>query len=236
MNRRWYRRCGADFIHGTMNLSLEEKGAYSLCLDLIYDRGGAIPDDARWLSGICNVSIRKWGALRQRLLDLGKLTLSDGRLSNARAELEIVSSELSSRKLSESGAKGGRKRAENEANAKENNHLDEAGLKHIREDKIREEKIREEKKEDGGADAPGSKYFFEGSMIRLIQTHFDRWAKAYHTIRDLNAELISLDAWWQEQPEEKRKKWFHATARMLNRKHQENLEAIETYDPERITV
>jgi uncharacterized protein YdaU (DUF1376 family) len=59
---RWYKRCGADFIHGTMMLSLEEKGAYSLCLDLIYDRGGPIPDDARWLSGVCGVSLRKWGS------------------------------------------------------------------------------------------------------------------------------------------------------------------------------
>src|SRR5688572_31678835 len=55
VSARWYKRCGADFIHGTMMLTLEEKGAYSLCLDLIYDRGGPIPDDARWLSGVCGV-------------------------------------------------------------------------------------------------------------------------------------------------------------------------------------
>ena len=68
---RWYKRCGADFIHGTMMLTLEEKGAYSLCLDLIYDRGAPIPDDARWLSGVCGVSMRKWNALRNRLIELG---------------------------------------------------------------------------------------------------------------------------------------------------------------------
>lgn len=139
MKRRWYRRCGADFIHGTMSLSLEEKGAYSLCLDLIYDRGGPIPDDARWLAGICNVSTRRWASLRQRLIDLGKLTLNDGLLSNVRAEFEIISAETQARKLSESGAKGGRTRAENDAERKENNDLGEASLKHIREEKRREE-------------------------------------------------------------------------------------------------
>jgi len=81
MSARWYKRCGADFIHGTMSLSLEEKGAYSLCLDLIYDRGGPIPDDARWLSGVCGVSIRKWNALRERLIEAGKIYVALGLLS-----------------------------------------------------------------------------------------------------------------------------------------------------------
>jgi len=141
VSARWYKRCGADFIHGTMMLSLEEKGAYSLCLDLIYDRGGPIPDDARWLSGVCGVSMRKWSALRQRLLDLGKLEADNGFLSNPRADLEIVSAELSSRERAETGAKGGRKRAENAVQSKEINGLAKAELKP-------KEKIREDKKED----------------------------------------------------------------------------------------
>lgn len=141
MKRRWYKRCGADFIHGTMKLTLEEKGAYSLCLDLIYDRGGPIPDDERWLAGICNISTRKWRILRDRLVELGKLSLVDGHLSNTRAEFEIVSAETHARKLSESGAKGGRTRAENEAASKENNNLEQAGLKHLREEKRREDTL-----------------------------------------------------------------------------------------------
>ena len=135
---RWYKRCGADFIHGTMMLSLEEKGAYSLCLDLIYDRGGPIPDDARWLAGVCGVSTRKWSTIRQRLLDLGKIAVENGLLSNSRADFEILSTNLSSRERAESGAKGGRKRAENESTPKETNNLGQAELKPI--DKRREEK------------------------------------------------------------------------------------------------
>lgn len=139
---RWYKRCGADFIHGTMMLSLEEKGAYSLCLDLIYDRGGPIPDDARWLSGVCGVSLRKWNVIRERLLSLGKLTSEGGLISNIRADFEMLSTDLSSRERAESGAKGGRKRVENAAQANKNNDLGQAELKPI-------EEIREDKKEDG---------------------------------------------------------------------------------------
>lgn len=140
MSGRWYKRCGADFIHGTMNLTLEEKGAYSLCLDLIYDRGAAIPDDARWLSGVCGVSIRKWNAMRQRLIETGKIYVANGLLSNARADLEMVSSELQRRNQAESGAKGGRKRAENAGQASKSNDLGQATLRPI-------EEIRGDKKE-----------------------------------------------------------------------------------------
>lgn len=137
---RWYKRSGADFIHGTMMLTLGEKGAYSLCLDLIYDRGGPIPDDARWLSGVCGVSLRKWNAIRERLISLGKIYSDGEHLSNSRADLELVSAELQRRNQAEAGAKGGRKRAENAATSKENSNLAQATLKPI-------EEIREDKKE-----------------------------------------------------------------------------------------
>lgn len=216
MKRRWYRRCGADFIHGTMKLSLEEKGAYSLCLDLIYDRGGPIPDDERWLAGICNVSTRKWRSLRDRLIEAGKLTLVDGHLTNARAELEIVSAETQARKLSESGAKGGRTRAENEAKANKNNDLDEASLKHIR-----EEKRREEKKEEGYPQAGEQAFAFEGSIIRLTQVDFDKWQNAYSSL-DLRSLLQSRDDWLVTEADEKtRKRWFISTSNYLAKLQQQ---------------
>lgn len=149
---RWYKRYGGDFIHGTMMLSLEEKGAYSLCLDLIYDRGGPIPDDPRWLSGVCGVSIRKWKSIRDRLISLGKLSEENGFLINFRAHLELVSTELQRRNQAETGAKGGRKRVENEARAKENKHLSQGTLKPNRGEERRIEEIPLAKA--NGRDAP----------------------------------------------------------------------------------
>lgn len=81
--RAWYKRCGADFIEGTMGLSLEEKGAYSLVLDLIYSHGGPIADDPRWLAGVCNVSTRKWATIQKTLISAGKITVKDGRIWSA---------------------------------------------------------------------------------------------------------------------------------------------------------
>ena len=130
--RPWYKRYGGDFVMGTMSLSLEEKGAYSLCLDLIYDRGAAIPDDERWLAGICGVSVRRWRVIRRRLIDAGKLHDKSGSLSNDRAEFELENAAKTSRKLSENGSKGVRAKAEKRSEAQENNHLAEAGLKPTR--------------------------------------------------------------------------------------------------------
>ena len=48
-----------------------------------------------------------------------------------------------------------------------------------------------------------------------------RWRSVYHAIPDFEAELSSLDAWFEGQPEAKKKAWFHVTAGSLNRKHQE---------------
>lgn len=121
MTRRpWYKRDGAAFIHGTMGLTLEEKGAYSLCLDLIYSEGGPIPDDARWLAGVCGVSLRKWSSLRARLLAVGKLKSEYGLLMNPRAVREIAELEADHSEAVENGAKGGRKRAENAAKSAQN--------------------------------------------------------------------------------------------------------------------
>jgi uncharacterized protein YdaU (DUF1376 family) len=133
--RRWYKRCPSDFIMATMKLTLEEKGAYSLCLDLMYDRGGPIPDDPRWLAGICNVSLRKWATLRDSLIAYGKLVERNGFLTNERAEEEIASAEKSSRERAESGSKGGRTRAQKDGGNNKNSDLGEAEVK-------REEKIR----------------------------------------------------------------------------------------------
>jgi uncharacterized protein YdaU (DUF1376 family) len=136
--RPWYKRCGADFIEGTMGLSLEEKGAYSLCLDLIYSYGGPIADDPRWIAGVCGVSLRKWAALRERLIATGKLISVDGRLRNVRADKELIISEKTPRKVDETSVKGQRNVAENAPASNENNGL---------ECSIREDKIRAEKKE-----------------------------------------------------------------------------------------
>jgi uncharacterized protein YdaU (DUF1376 family) len=128
---RWHAREHKAALDGMLGLSLEERGAFNTVLDLIYDRGGPVPDDARWLAGWMGCSVKKWLILRERLVALGKLYVTpEGALSNGRAEIELERAAAARRTVAESGAKGGRKRAENRAEVNENSGLGLAPLKH----------------------------------------------------------------------------------------------------------
>lgn len=132
MTRPWYRRFPDNFIAGTAGLTLEEKGAYSLVLDLIYVRGGPIPDEPRYIAGVCNCSVRKWTAIRARLIETKKIVVVDGHLTNARAEKELENAAKDARELAENGAKGGNKTAEKQRAASKNKHLGAAPVQHAR--------------------------------------------------------------------------------------------------------
>jgi uncharacterized protein YdaU (DUF1376 family) len=197
--RPWYKRYGADFVHGTLGLTLEQKGAYSLCLDLIYDRGGPIPDDARWLAGVCGCSVRKWNSIRALLLEAGKLVEIDGRLTNFRAEKEIENAAKTSRKLAESGAKGGAKRAEKLGDYSENNDLYEAELKHTR---INQKPEKKEKDPPNG----GSKKKSQPRGTRL-DVNWSPPSESWALARGLNlaqpeieSEIAKFRDYWIAQP------------------------------------
>ena len=116
MTRPWYRRFPDNFIAGTVGLTLEEKGAYSLVLDLMYVRGGPVPDEPRYIAGICNCSVRKWNAIREKLIALGKIHAVDGFLTNDRVEKDIENSLKDAQERAENCEKGGNKTAENKTN------------------------------------------------------------------------------------------------------------------------
>lgn len=130
MSRPWYRRFPDNFIAGTVGLTLEEKGAYSLVLDLMYVRGGPVPDEPRYIAGVCNCSVRKWNAIRAKLIELGKIHVVDGYLTNERAEKEIENAAKDAQERAENGAKGGNKTAENRSAFSKNKAVGAAPLKH----------------------------------------------------------------------------------------------------------
>lgn len=162
--RPWYRRFPSNFISGTLGLTLEEKGAYSIVLDLIYDRGGPIPDEARFIAGVCNCSVRKWNAIREKLLLLGKITITDGMISNFRAEKEIEISESSADERAESGRKGGEKSAENRTASSKISALPQAELKHAS-----ASPLPYPNKKDGTS-------FLKGKKEAPSAVQLDRWA------------------------------------------------------------
>lgn len=126
----WHPRDHKAALDGMLMLTLEERGAYNTCLDLIYDRAGPIPDDARWLSGWMGVSLKRWASLRATLIVKGKLFAINVNgvdcLMNERAAHEIEKQNNRARNLREIGAKGGRNSAKNRVETKENNDIAEA--------------------------------------------------------------------------------------------------------------
>jgi uncharacterized protein YdaU (DUF1376 family) len=95
----------------------------------MYSRGGAIPDDEAWIARACGCHVRSWRALRQRLIDAGKLILADGFLSNLRTLREIERAQgrlTASREAAEASARARRERAENEAQSNDYRDIPEA--------------------------------------------------------------------------------------------------------------
>jgi len=64
-------------------------------------------------------------------------------------------------------------------------------------------------------------YAFEAGVIKLAQSDFDKWKKAFPNIA-LEAELLGLAAWAEQQP-----KWFHAVSGALAKKQREAMAGIE---------
>lgn len=128
--RPWYKRYPSDFIAGTLSMTLEQKGAYSMVLDLLYDRGGPIPDDSQHIARVCGCSTRKWNQLRAELLAMGKLVAMDGCLDNPRSAKQRISEEKEHEKHSENGSKGQDKSKINQSKIQDKSEInDDASVK-----------------------------------------------------------------------------------------------------------
>jgi uncharacterized protein YdaU (DUF1376 family) len=132
MTGPWHKRYHSDALTGYLNLTLEERGAYTTILDLLYDRGEPLRHNERLLAGYFGVSVRKARAMIAALVEKGKISvLGDGTITNRRFELERENSAKTSRKHAENGLKGARTRIENEKKHNENNEGGEGELKPI---------------------------------------------------------------------------------------------------------
>ncbi len=73
-------------------------------------------------------------------------------------------------------------------------------------------------------------------MIRLDAVHYGNWKKRYHAIPDFDAELASLDHWYQHTDSRHGKDWFHRAPRSLNEKHQKLLANRRDNGPDLDTI
>jgi hypothetical protein len=77
---------------------------------------------------------------------------------------------------------------------------------------------REGIKDIGGAVAPAKIYRFEGRTIRIDQSQYDRWRKAYPRFKDFDAALQRADDYYTENPNPDGK-WFFRVSRWLEQEN-----------------
>lgn len=78
---------------------------------------------------------------------------------------------------------------------------------------------REEITDPNGSDTAACA--FEGRLIRLNSRDLEAWQKTYHSIPDLQAELRTLDAYYDaELTGKERTRWFVRCSSALDKKHQ----------------
>lgn len=108
----WFKCYPRDFNEGMAGLTLEERGAYVTLLNLIYARGGPIPEDVWWITSQLGCTRRTWVKVRAALIVKRKMYAvnfnGDDCLMNARAADEILKYSEISQKFSAAGKRGGR--------------------------------------------------------------------------------------------------------------------------------
>jgi uncharacterized protein YdaU (DUF1376 family) len=134
----FYKMDPGAWDHGTANLSLEEEAAYLRVVNAMHKNKSPVPNNVRVWAGMFRCSTRKARALVAALIDAGKLALTEDGLVNERAISDLVHRGFVSVSRAESGAKGGRIRAENARKLLETNNPKQANAS------SREEKRREE--------------------------------------------------------------------------------------------
>lgn len=207
---------GDAYLADTRHLSLEEHGAY-LQLLLIAWRSPdcTLPNDDKRLAMMLGISAKRWASIRPQVMAFWSLSdagWQQKRLTKERRWVAKKSEDNRSAAHTRWNAKSLETNGAVNANAMPNGCKNDAPPP----------SPLEEKEERGRGDKSPA-YAFFGQTIRLAPRHFNEWKRLFHSIPDLEAELSTIDGWWQLQPEADRKDWFFRTKRMLNNKHQQNL-------------
>lgn len=152
----FYKMDPAAWDFGTTDLTLEQEAAYLRIINAIHKHDQPVPDNDRVLAGLFRCSTRKARSLLNALIEAGKVRIDGDKIVNDKAISDLVHRGFVSSSRAESGAKGGRTRAANAANALKTNDQSQANAS------SRIEENREEKKEEAKA---SSKKDVRGSRL-----------------------------------------------------------------------
>lgn len=107
----------ADFMNGVRGLSAQEIGVYTMLLCRIYEENGPVEFNELRLSTYCGMRQVTFSKVVEKLVDLGKLTIVDGMLSNTRAEVEISKRANDLKNSSKAGKASAEKRQQKQRDA-----------------------------------------------------------------------------------------------------------------------
>jgi uncharacterized protein YdaU (DUF1376 family) len=228
-----------EYIAGvTGTLTTEEQGVYWLVCSLIYSHGGPIDNDPKWLSRMFAQTLSsRIKRVLDALLEKGKLSLENGKLSQSRAKAELKSAQSRIEANRKSGQLGGRPRGShsNEINgvAKPNGSGDQNPTITTNYQPSPPTIKESEDPAFGGLPTPDDddlpKYAFEARTIRLTPVDFHRWQMSFPHL-PLRAELEGLDEWAGQQA-----KWFPAVAGALAKREREFVDRLAAAKDARTT-
>ncbi len=81
-------------------LTFEERGAYNSLLDILYACDGILPDNDHAVAKMMTCQKRTWVKFKARLIQLGKVWVTDGKIHAKRVEKELNSARIVSEKQS----------------------------------------------------------------------------------------------------------------------------------------
>lgn len=106
-----------EYISGVGGvLRADEQGVYWLLCSLIMSEGEAIERNDRRIASLCLIRPTDAARITDKLIALGKVTLSDGKLSQKRALSEVERSANRIQTAAENGSKGGRPALKDQSN------------------------------------------------------------------------------------------------------------------------
>ena len=113
-NIPYFRFYPADFMHGVRGMSAQEVGVYTMILCRIYESSGPIEYNPMRLATYCGMRQATFDKTLEKLVDLGKLNMSGGIISNDRADIEISKRADDLKNNSKAGKASAEKRQQNQ--------------------------------------------------------------------------------------------------------------------------
>lgn len=133
----WYKREPVAFLGGVQGLTSRQIAVYSIVLDLIYEHGGSINNDPKWIAGwFSDMGSAAVRSTISELVAIGKLEFEGDKLTQRRAKNEAKTRQKLRENREKTGQKGGVSSGFSRSIAKENNTLGEPKVGHLEKSRV----------------------------------------------------------------------------------------------------